>query len=283
MHRIILTLSILLLATTARAEPLPSDEAGAIAYLTAKEVGITTDADGHAVRLMSSGKPPLTSEEYQLIGLLTHLEQMGLNGAPLADDEWGFLKKLPKLKRLSIWHGRGFATLEPFSQLPVESLTIGGCMGLRDLNKDQPEKLRHAIKTLHDLPNLKAANLYHSPLAPDDSHLAHLAKEFATLEDLRLDFAAPRGSQTTITAAGFESLQQLPLRVLNLENAQQFKEEHFAAIAGIKSLEALLVDARRTPAPAAGIAAFKKLRPDVEVVIAEPGADGPPRVRLKSK
>ena len=30
---------------------------------------------------------------------------MGLNAAPLADDEWQFLKSLPKLKSPSIWHG----------------------------------------------------------------------------------------------------------------------------------------------------------------------------------
>ena len=225
----------------------------------------------------------MTVEEYQLISLLTHLEQMGLNASPLADDEWQFLKSLSKLKSLSIWHGKGFATLEPFSGLQVDSLTIGGCMGLRDLNKNDVDKLRHAVKTLHDLPNLRRVSLYHSPLSPDDSHLAHIAKSFPKLEDLRLDFAAPRGSETTITPHGLAHLQNLPLRVLTIENASSFSAEHLSAIAGIKTLQALLVDARRKPAPLDAIVAFKKQRSDVEVVVAGPDAKGPPRVKGKTR
>ncbi len=271
------TLLILLTGSIAGAEPLPTNEAGAIKYLTDKGLDIKTDANGHAVRLMSSGKPTLTADEYQLIGLLTHLEQMGLNAAPLADGEWQYLKSLPKLKSLSIWHGKGFATLEPFSNLPVESLTIGGCMGLRDLNKDDAEKLRDAITTLHDLPNLTRGNWYHSPLIPDDSHLAYIANQFPKLEYLRLDFAAPRGSKTTITPAGLAALQKLPLTVMSLENAGSFSAGHLKAIAGIKTLKSLLVDARKEPAPTEALNEFKKLRPNVDVIVAGPDAKGPPK------
>ena len=258
---------------------LPSDEPGVIAYLTAKEVSITRDDAGHAVKLTSSGSPPLSAEEYQLIGLRTNLEELGLNGAPLTDDQWGFLKMLSKLKKLSIWHCGKFGGLEPFSGLPVESLTIGGCMGLRDLNKEDAAKLRNAITTLHDLPNLKRANIYHSPLAPDDAHLRHVAKSFPQLADLRLDFGSPRGSKTAITPQGLASLQSLPLTVLSIENAHDFTPEHFEAIAGIKTLKAMLVDSRKQPAPVEGVAAFQKRRPDVEVVISQPGDTGPPRVK----
>ena len=271
----------LLAACNVYAQTLPTGEAGAMQYLLAKGLEIKKDENGHAIRLMSSGKPPMTAEEYQLIGLLTHLEQMGINGATLAENEWEFLRSLPSLKSLSIWHCKGFATLEPFSGLPVESLTVGGCMGLRDLNKDDAGKQRNAMTTLHDLQNLKRGNWYHSPLAPDDAHLIHIAKEFPKLESLRLDFNAPRGSETTITPAGLAALQNLPLTVLNLENAGSFTAEHLEAIAGIKTLEALLVDARKKPAPAESIAAFKKVRPNVEVIIAGPGAKGPPRVKGK--
>ena len=258
-----LVLMSVLTAANAYAETLPTDEAGAIEFLSAKGVDIKLDAEGHAVRLMSSGKPPMNSDEYQLIGLLTHLEQMGINGAPLAEDEWEFLKLLPKLKSLSIWHCKGFATLEPFSGLPLESLTIGGCMGLRDLNKGEAHKLRNAITTLHDLPNLTHGNWYHSPLAPDDSHLAHIANEFPKLEYLRLDFNAPRGMETTVTPDGLKRLQKLPLSTLNLENASSFTPEHLHAIAGIKSLHSLLIDARKSPTPTEAIAAFKKRRPAI--------------------
>ena len=223
----------------------------------------------------------LTAADFALIGNLTSLEQMGINGAPLADGEWVFLKSLPKLKQLAIWHSAGFGSLEPFSGLPVESLTIGGCMGLRDLNRSDKTKLRNAITTLHDLPNLTKGNWYHSPLAPDDSHLAHIAAQFPKLTDLRLDFAAPAGTQTNITPTGLAALQKLPLTVLGVESVQSFTAEHFQAIAGIKSLKTLTVDARKQPANEDAIAAFKKARPEVEVAVSQPGDKGPPQVRKK--
>ncbi|MCA9063207.1 MAG: hypothetical protein KDA96_09110 [Planctomycetaceae bacterium] len=255
------------------------EETSAIERLTEKGFEIRTDSNGHAIRLMSSGKGDLTAADYQLIGKLTHLEQMGLNAAPLKADEWQFLKALPRLKTLSIWHGHHFATLEPFSGLPVESLTIGGCMGLRDLNKDAPDRLRNAITTLHDLPHLKKVSLYHSPLAPDDTHLKHLAQNFPTLEDLRLDFSAPRGSETLISPNGLKVLQTLPLKVLSLENAQTFTTEHMAAIADIRSLTQLLIDCRRQPVADDVIDTFRRQRPDVQVAVAQPGDPGPPVVR----
>ena len=283
MKQALFLLSVMLCPVALPAQTLPTDESGAIKYLSAKGLDIKTDDGGHAVRLMSTGKPAMAADEYQLIGLLGHLEQIGINGAPLADNEWGFLKSLPKLTSLAIWHGKGFATLKPFCGLPVESLTIGGCMGLRDLNKDRPDQLRNAITTLHDLPNLKRGNWYHSPLTPDDSHLEHIAKSFPKLEDLRLDFAAPRGSETTITPKGLAQLQKLPLKILNLENAGEFSADHLEAVAGIKTLQALLFDARKKPAPVEAIAVFRKVRPDVDVVIAGPDAKGPPRAPRRKR
>ncbi len=273
--------ALLLVAAATLHAALPTDEAGAIAYLTGKGVEITKTADGKATRLMVKDGGKLAAADFALIGKLTSLEQMGINGAPLADGEWGFLKSLPKLKQLSIWHCAGFGSLEPFSGLPVESLTIGGCMGLRDKNKGNPEKLRHALKTLHDLRNLTKGNWYHSPLAPDDTHLAHIAAQFPKLTDLRLDFAAPAGSQTSITPAGLAALQKLPLTVLGLESAQSFTAGHFHALAGIKSLKTLTVDARKQPANEDAIAAFKKARPDVEVAVSQSGDKGPPQVKKK--
>lgn len=276
-----LLLSLIAWPSLLAAQTLPTNEADVIKYLSGKGLDIKLNDAGHAVRLMSSGKPVMTAEEYQLIGLLVHLEQMGLNAAPLGGDEWGFLASLPNLKSLSIWHGKGFANLEPFCGLPVESLTIGGCMGLRDLNKENSERQRDAIMTLRDLPNLKRGNWYHFPLMPDDSHLKHIANQFKQLEDLRLDFAAPRGFETTVTPDGLAHLEKLPLKVLNLENAGGFSKEHLAVIAKIETLETLLFDARKKPALIQAIEAFRKLRPDVAVVIAGPDAKSPPRVPRK--
>lgn len=276
------TLSLLMALTASTLHAaLPTDEAGAIAYLTERGVTITKNAEGHAVNLKAPGKPALTAEEYALIGQLTSLEQMGINGAPLGDGEWAFLKSLPKLKQLAIWHSGKFGSLENFSGLPVESLTVGGCMGLRDLNRSDKTKLRNAITTLHDLPNLTKGNWYHSPLAPDDSHLAHIAAQFPKLTDLRLDFAAPAGTQTSITPAGLAALQKLPLTVLGVESAQSFTAAHFQSIAGIKSLKTLTVDARKQPANEDAITAFKKARPDVQVAVSQPGDKGPPQVKKK--
>jgi hypothetical protein len=258
------------LARIAAAEIVPNDEVGVVAYLSEKGVVIQSDQSGHATRLMSSGKTPLSAAEFQFIGRLKHLEQIGINAAPMADSEWGFLRSLPKLKSLSIWHGHYFATLEPFSKLPVESLTIGGCLGLRTLNESDPQKLRDVILTLHDLPNLKKLSLYHSPLAPDDSHLAHIAGHFGEIEDLRLDFASPRGMQTNISATGLAALQKLPLKSLTIENAHSFTEDHFHSIAGIKTLRSLLVDARKQAAPTEALAIFQRRRTDVEVIVSLP-------------
>lgn len=263
--------------------PLHADETSAIAVLTAKGAEVTKAADGKATRLMVKDGGKLTVADFALIGQLTTLEQIGINGAALGDGEWGFLKSLPNLKTLSIWHGHGFATLEPFSGLPVESLTVGGCMGLRDKNKDDPEKLRHAIKTLHSLPNLKKGNWYHSPLIPDDSHLAHIAGQFPKLEDLRLDFASPRGSQTTITPEGLAALQKLPLHTLSLENAHTFTSEHFKAVAGIKTLKTVLIDARKQSVAEDAVAAFRQARPEVAVAMSKPGDQTPPAGPRRSR
>jgi len=273
----------LLFSSVVFAETLPTDEAGAIAYLRAKGVDVKANDAGHAVRVMSGGKEKLTPSEYQLIGLLVHVEQMGINGAPLAAEQWGFLKRMKKLKRLSIWHCAGFATLEPFCGLPVESLTIGGCMGLRNMNRETPERQYHAITTLRDLPNLTYGNWYHSPLIPDDAHLAHVAEQFPKLENLRLDFTAPRGTKTNITPAGLKALHNLPLNTLSLENVSSFTPEHFEAVAAIKTLRGLLIDARRQPVSDEALAAFRDARPDVEVAVAVKGDKAPPRLKRKRK
>jgi hypothetical protein len=253
-----------------------ADEAAAIAFLTGKGFEISKNEAGQAVRLMSKGGDGLVPADYARIAELPNLEQMGLNAANLGDGEWGFLKSLPKLKQLSIWHGHGVSSLADFSGLKVESLTIGGCMGLRDKNKDAPLKQRDMITTLRDLPNLKRGNWYHSPTTSDDSNLAHIAAQFPTLEDLRLDFAAPRGAEAAITPAGLAVLKKLPLHTLSLENAHTFNAAHFESLAGIANLKTVLIDARRQAMPEEPVAAFKAKRPDVTVVMAGPGAEGPP-------
>ena len=260
---------------------LPTDEAGAIAYLTGKGLTITKNTEGRAVTLKSSGRPPMTAEEYALIGKLTQLEDVNFNASPLGDGEWGFLKALPKLKSLAIGHSGNFSTMEPFSGLPLESILVGGCVGLRDLNRGDKDKLRHAVKTLHRLPNLKSLSLYHSPIVVDDAHLSHIAEQFPLLETLRIDFAPLAGLQVAITPAGLAALQTLPLTTLKVEGLKDFTAAHFQAIAGIKSLKTLSVDTRRQPVNEDAIAAFKQARPDVEIVASQPGDKTAPQVKKK--
>lgn len=244
---------------------------------------ITTDREGHAIKLFSGGKPAHSTAELQRIGELAHLEELALNAPEAGDHEWFFLRQLPKLRQLTIWHCKTFTSLKPFNDLAIEGLTVGGCMGIRDLNKNAPARQRDAVLTLRGLPNLRRLNLYHSPLAPDDAHLVHIAGEFPKLEDLKLDFSAPRGSQTSITPSGLRALKTLPLKVLSMENVHSFTPAHMAAVGEIHSLKAVLIDARRGPEDVTPLeSALKAIRPDLEIVAAGKDAKGPPaRARRK--
>jgi hypothetical protein len=138
-----------------------------------------------------------------------------------------------------------------------------------------------------DLPKKYTPELF----AQAQAHLDAAAKKLTTADEkyrrrlhfiqYGLDFAAPAGSQTSITPAGLAALQKLPLTVLGLESVQSFTTAHFQAIAGIKSLKTLTVDARKQPANEDAIAAFKTARPDVEVAVSQPGDKGPPQVKKK--
>ena len=153
-------------------------------------------------------------------------------------------------------------------------------MGIRDLNKDDPERQRDAVLSLRNLPNLKRLNLYHSPLVPDDSHLAHIASEFPLLEELKIDLAAPRNSETNISPDGLRKLKALPLKVLSLETVKSLTPDHMKAIAELESLEAVLLDARREEVDLGPLVeALKKASPDLEVVASEKGGDIPRRSR----
>ena len=262
---------------------LNGQEAEVVALFKQAGARVTVDGEGHATKLFSGGKPAHSVADLQRLGELGHLEQLALNAPQAGDMEWFFLKRMPRLKQLTIWHCKTFRSLAPFNDLKIEGLTVGGCMGIRDLNKGDLAKQRDAVLTLRGLPELKRLNLYHSPLTPDDRHLAHIAGEFPKLEDLKLDFASPRGSETTITPAGLRVLKQLPLKVFSLENVHTFGPDHGMAIAEIATLEAVLVDTRRGPDDVAGfVNALKAARPDLEVVVAEKGAKRPPaRARRK--
>lgn len=248
-------------------DTLPSDEAGVIAFFQERGDRVTLDGDGHAVKLFSGGKPELSIPELQLIGKLTHLEELALNAAKAGDDDWGFLQKLQKLKLIRIWHGHHFSSLAPFAGIQAEDILFGGCMGLRNLNKDDPGKLRNVALTLRDFPKVKKLSLYHSPLTPDDSHLAHLVAEFPGLTDLRVDFAAPRGQEIRITPEGLAELSKLKLTRFAVENSEGLTPGHFAALAKIETLENLHIYPPRGKEfdhePL--LAELKKRKPDLEV------------------
>jgi hypothetical protein len=236
-----------------------------ITFLTQKGFAIHKDRAGRPGRVMSAGKNPLSAADYQRISELKTVESIGLNATTLKDSEWEFLKSLPKLRSLSIWHAKGITSLSGFSGLAVESLTVGGSMGLRDNNRDQPEKHLNAVLTLRDLPNLRRLSLYHTPLTPDDSHLAHITQEFPKLNDLRLDFATPRGFEVNISITGLRKLHELPLTKLTVENIQALSVSHMRAIAEIPSLKTLVIDARKKPVDKSLVDAARSARPELKI------------------
>lgn len=249
---------------------LSAGEKETVAFFTKQGGRLKLDADGHVERLTIYGKLDVTVAQFQDIGSIQSLQQLAVNVPPAGDGEWNFLRKLPHLKTLTIWHGHQFSSLSDFSDLPLESLTLGGCMGLRNLNKDNVARQRDAVLSLKGLPHLKKLSLYHSPLTPDDIHLAHIVKEFPKLEDLRVDFAAPRGTEMSITPAGLKKLHALPLTVLTIENAQTFTADHMTAIATIPSLKQLNIDAQKKPFPNALAAAARNTRAGLKVEVKLP-------------
>lgn len=259
------------------APAIAEDEGSVTARFEKAGARITKNPAGHVVKLMSGGNPPHSVAELQSLKALTHLEELALNAPAAGDDEWNFLRELKSLKKLTIWHCKTIRSLKPFSGLNIESLTVGGSMGLRDLNRGTPEAHLNAVLTLTDLPNLKSIHLYHTPLLPHDEHLAHLASEFPALEEVKIDCAAPGGFETSITPAGLAVLGALPLTLLSLENVSFLTDEHVKAIAGIKTLEVLLVDCRKNPFDTGDLeTVLAKHRPDIEIQIAGEGAKGPP-------
>lgn len=254
-----------------------ADDSGAIAFFQQHGGRITTDDKGHAIKLFVGGKPALSVDELQRIGELTHLQELAINAAPANDDQWEFLKSLNHLRKLTLWHGHHFKSLQSFNGLAVESITFGGCMGLRDLNRDAPEAQRNSVQTLRNLPNLTSLTLYHSPLTPDDSHLIHIVEHFPKLTELRVDFAPPRGQKVNITADGIAKLAKLKLTYLGLENADTLSPETFAKIGDIKTLTHLHIHPARGDKAEASLASYESLvktlsasLPDLEITFQKP-------------
>jgi len=254
-----------------------ADEPDAIAFFKQHGERVTTDENGHAIKLFIGGKSELSIDELRRIAELPHLKELAINAPPASDDQWDFLKSLTRLRKLTLWHGHHFKSLAPFNGLPVESITFGGCMGLRDLNRDAPEAQRNAVLALNELPNLTSLTLYHSPLTPDDSHLAHIAKHFPGLTELRVDFAAPRGQQVNISIDGIAELAKLKLTYLGLENAETLRPDTFARIGDIKSLNRLHIYPARGDKAETSIRQYEILvktlenaLPDLEVTFQKP-------------
>lgn len=261
---------------------LSDDEASVIALFEQSGARVTKDGEGHAVKLFSGGNPPHSVADLQKLAALKNLEEIALNAPQAGNEEWGFLEELPNLRKLTIWHCKTISSLKPFTGLKIEGLTVGGSMGIRDLNKDTPEDQFNVVLTLQDLPNLTYLNLYHCPTIPTDAHLAHIVEHFPKLEDLKLDFAAPRGFETAISPEGLGQLKKLPLKKLQLEHIETFTPAHMKTIAEIASLEGVVLDARKSQSDPSELAAvLRTARPDLEVVVGKPGDKAPPQLGRK--
>ncbi len=261
---------------------LSEDEASVIALFEQAGARVTKDQNGHAVKLFSGGNPPHPVADLQKLAVLKHLEEIALNAPQAGNEDWGFLEELPNLRKLTIWHCKTIRSLKPFTGLKIEGLTVGGSMGIRDLNKDTPEDQFNVVLTLQDLPNLTYLNLYHCPTVPTDAHLAHIVEHFPKLEELKLDFAAPRGFETAITPEGLGQLKKLPLRKLHLEHLETFTPDHMKVIAEIEPLEGVVLDARKSQSDPTELAAvLQTARPELEVVVGKPGDKAPPQLGRK--
>jgi hypothetical protein len=250
--------------------PALAGEKEVLAFFQEQGARITLNKTGQATKLSLNAKTGVLVQQFQSLGELKHLEELAVNMPPGGNNDWAFIHKMPALKKLTIWHGHKFSQLTPFSDLPLESLVLGGCMGLRDLNKGNLARQRDAVLGLKGLPELKRLSLYHSPLTPDDAHLAHIAREFPKLVDLRVDFNAPRGSKIKITPAGLKNLHSLSLKVLTIENAQFFTAEHMRMIATIPTLEKLSINAQKKAMPGILVSAARSARPDLEMTVKLP-------------
>jgi len=158
-------LVVLTLLTVLTGQAL-AGEKEVLVFFKEQAARITLNKTGQATKLSLNAKTELSVKEFQSIGELKHLEELAVNMAPGANDDWAFLRKMLALKKLTIWHGHKFSQLTHFSNLPLESLVLGGCMGLRDLNKRNLARQRDAVLGLKGLPELKRLSLYHSPLTP---------------------------------------------------------------------------------------------------------------------
>ena len=71
--------------------PLHADEANVIEFFRARGDSVAVDDQGHAVRLMARGMPPLSVQQLQQIGELTYLTSVGINMSPANDSQWKIL------------------------------------------------------------------------------------------------------------------------------------------------------------------------------------------------
>jgi hypothetical protein len=238
---------------------------------------VTLNESGEAITFSLYGEAKLSVADFQRLGELRSLEQLAVNAPPAGDEDWGFLRDLPKLRKLTIWHCKAISSLAAFSDLKIEGLTVGGSMGIRDLNKDKPARQLDAVLSLRGLPNLTYLNLYHSPLLPHDRHLAHIALTFPKLEELKIDIKAPRGAKTEVSPDGLRTLKARPLRTLSIEHLTPLTADHMRAIAEIATLRVVLLDGRRDDIdPAPLVLSLKTARPDLDVQAAAKGDKNPP-------
>lgn len=229
----------------------------------------------------------VTDHALQYVNQLTRLEDLGLPHAPnISDDGLMQLKGLPELYRLSIRFCdgvtdrglAGFLAAHPSLQIldlpninPGERRSLRVLRGmekLRDIGVSADQLTDEGIAELKTLPSFKRLFLMHDMTDEVASQVSKLSQ----LEHLAF---LSEGGQQKLTPAGWSKLASLPqwthLRFFYdpLDNFDDACLQSLTAAPKLTSIE--LPPAKLT---AAGIEAFRKVRPDVHLKIGD--KDYPP-------
>jgi len=144
---------------------------------------------------------------------------------------------------------------------------VGGCSGLRELNKENRDAAHAGMMALIDLPNLRELSLNHCPSIWDDSILSHIIESFPRLRHLSVDLRPMPGFETAITPEVLRRLSSLPLESLVLEVLQTLEAGHFLAIGSIPTLKTLALNRGRQPFDERPLAQLREKRPDLIIEV----------------
>jgi hypothetical protein len=82
---------------------LLAEEQEVIAFIKKQGGRVTLNKTGQATKLSLNAESVVSIKRFQSIAKLKHLEELAVNMPPGGDGDWAFLRKMPALKKLTIW------------------------------------------------------------------------------------------------------------------------------------------------------------------------------------